>query len=117
EATYESEVHRWNAVPNKVAPFAQKEIPEIEKTGRIFLHNFSGQAFVSTDEIKSMEERFTWADQNMLDILTFTFVQGTSETALSEPNTVIISEAAAKKYFGDATNVIGEVLEIDNRED
>ncbi len=114
EASDANEVHRWSAVPNSVAPYAQKEIPEIEKSGRIFFHNFSGQAFVSTDKIKSMEEQFTWADQEILDILAFTFTQGVKETALAEPNTVIISESAAKKYFGDATNVIGEVLEIDN---
>ncbi len=114
EAPDANEVFRWNTVPNSVAPYAQKEIPEIEKAGRIFTHNFSGQAFVSTDKIKSMEERFTWADQEILDILTFTFVQGSKEKALSEPNTVIISEAAARKYFGDKQNVLGEVLVIDN---
>ncbi len=112
-----NEVFRWNAVPNILAPYAQKDIPEIEKAGRIFHHNFSGQAFVSTDQVKSMEEEFTWADQEILDILTFTFVQGSKETALSETNTVIISEAAAKKYFGDKPNVLGEVLVIDNESD
>ncbi len=116
EASYDAEVHRWNAVPNKVAPSAQKEIPEIEKSGRIFHHNFSGQAFVSTDKIKSMEEHFTWADAEILDILTFEFVQGSKESALSEPNSVIISETAAKKYFGDSPNVLGETLIIDNDE-
>lgn len=113
-ASFGGENFKWNSVPNSVAPYAQKEIPEIEKAGRIFYHNFNGQAFVSTDEVKSMEEQFTWADQEMLDILSYNFLQGNKENALSAPNQVILSEAAVKKYFGDMSNVLNEVLVINN---
>jgi putative ABC transport system permease protein len=39
-------------------------------------------------------------------------LSGNRNTALSEPNTVIITEVSAKKYFG-TSNVVGKLLFID----
>ena len=55
------------------------------------------------------EENFIWADSNIFKVLKFSFVEGHAATALSRPNTVVISELVSKKYFGDE-NPVGKVL-------
>lgn len=50
------------------------------------------------------------------DILDYQWVEGNPKTALREPNTVVLTQSWAKKYFGD-TNPIGQVLTLNNKTD
>ncbi len=113
EATFDGQTNRWTGVPNKVAPTAAKEIPEVEKAARLFPHDFGNIAFVSTDEIKSSEKQLAWADPEIFDILTYTFVEGDPQTALTRPSTAVVSESAAIKYFG-TTQALGKTIKVDN---
>ncbi len=111
-ADYNGQVRKWNGVPNLAAVTFPKEIPEIEKAVRILPNNFSGKAFVSSENIKSSENKLVWADSGIFDVLTIPFIRGNSSMALSRPHTVAISESAAIKYFG-SIDVIGKSLKID----
>ncbi len=112
EASWNGETHKWTGVPNKVAPTIAKEIPEVEKSVRLFSHEFGNLAFISTDDVKSSEKSFGWADPEIFEVLSYTFVKGDPATALSRPNTAVMSESAAKKYFG-STDVIGKTFTVD----
>lgn len=48
------------------------------------------------------------------DILDYTWLQGNPKTALYEPNSVVLTESWAKRYFGRA-NPVGQVLTLNNR--
>lgn len=50
------------------------------------------------------------------DILDYTWLRGSPKTALRAPNSVVLTESWAKKYFGDA-NPIGRVLTLNNKVD
>ena len=47
------------------------------------------------------EDKFLWADSTLFDVFTLPFVAGNPKTALTRPNTMVITESAAKKYFGN----------------
>ena len=111
-ANFQGQVQKWIGVPNKAAPTFAKEIPEVEKAVRILPNNFSGKAFVSSSQMKSLENRLVWADAEIFDVFTIPFIQGDPATALTRPHTVVISEAAAIKYFG-SPDVVGKSLKID----
>jgi putative ABC transport system permease protein len=113
-ASFDGQVHKWGAVPNQVAPTAAKEIPEIEKTTRLFHHNFGDIAFITTSKEKFSETQLFYADPEIFDIFTIMLLQGNSKKVLERPGTVIISESSVKKYFGNA-NPIGQMLTVDNR--
>jgi putative ABC transport system permease protein len=49
------------------------------------------------------------ADSNLFKIFTFPFVAGSPETALAEPNSLVISRSTALKYF-NREDVLGETL-------
>jgi putative ABC transport system permease protein len=113
-ASFDGQVHKWGAVPNQVAPTAAKEIPEIEKTTRLFHHNFGDIAFISTPDEKFSETQLFYADSEIFDIFSISLLQGNSKKVLDRPGTVIISESSAKKYFGN-DSPIGQVLTVDSR--
>ncbi|MBC8153898.1 MAG: ABC transporter permease, partial [Bacteroidetes bacterium] len=48
------------------------------------------------------------------DIMDYTWLRGNPKTALRAPNSVVLTESWAKRYFGDA-NPIGQVLMLNNK--
>ena len=66
----------------------------------------------STDDRKFKED-ITFAEPAFFDILDFPLVQGNENTILNEPNTAIITERIAVKYFGDE-DPMGQTIRIDN---
>ncbi len=81
-----------------MAPTFTKEIPEIEKFVRFDVYN---QRLIWYDKEKHMEDHFLFADSTIFDIFSIRFIRGDPSTALTRPNTVVITEEKAKLYFGD----------------
>ena len=53
------------------------------------------------------------ADANVFNVLTFEFIHGDAQTALSSPDTIVLTRSMAEKYF-KTTNVIGKTLTLGN---
>lgn len=62
---------------------------------------------------KSFREGVQIGDSTMLSMFGFRLAQGDARTALNEPYAVVITKAAATKYFGKQ-DAIGQTLTIDN---
>lgn len=56
-------------------------------------------------------EKLAFVDSNFFRVFTMPFIQGSPQKALLEPNTVVISEATAIKYFGN-TNALGKIITL-----
>ncbi|KPL12656.1 MAG: hypothetical protein AMS26_16745 [Bacteroides sp. SM23_62] len=58
------------------------------------------------------ENRFYFVDSSIFEVFTIPFVRGNPGTALNRPNTVVITESIASKYFGKddplGKRIIGE---------
>jgi len=95
-----------------MAPLAQtlkNDFPDVENTVR--LKNIGGMHVTKGTE-SILEYNALFADPSVFDVFTLPVVYGDKKTALTEPNTVVITEDMAKKYFG-RLNVVGENLIID----
>ncbi len=57
------------------------------------------------------EEHVVFADSNVFEIFSIPLLKGSSKTVLTEPNTVVITETIARKYFGEQ-DPIGQTLTI-----
>lgn len=91
--------------PAPLAEYLKNEYPEI--VNAIRLHRASR---VLTYEQKMFRERNIIAtDPAILEMFTFPLLKGNPETALSEPQSIILTEAMAKKYFGSA-DPMGKIL-------
>jgi putative ABC transport system permease protein len=58
------------------------------------------------------ETRYMHVDPDFFEMLTFPFVKGDPRTALSEPNSIVLTESAAAKYFGTG-DPMGRTLTVD----
>ncbi len=70
----------------------------------------------STDVLQFNEEWFYLADSNVFEVFTFPLKEGDPKTVLDRPNTVVLSESTAKKYFGDEP-AIGKILRMEEGAD
>lgn len=93
-----------------MAPAFAPDFPEIENFVR-FRHFPS---LVQQGDLQFYEDQFFYTDSTLFEVFDFELVNGQAATVLAEPYSVILTEAAAKKYFG-AENPIGQNLEIDNQ--
>lgn len=98
------------------APFSEAlitEFPEVEASTR--LRRFGFPVIRYRDKVFS-EERWYWADGTFFNVFTVPFLQGDPKTALTKPNSVVITESMAGKYFG-VENPLGKSLSADNHRD
>ncbi len=109
----EQEIHG----PISPAPMAQalvNDFPEVVQATRLF--TFRDKTLVRYEDNRFVEERFFFGDSTFFEVFTFPFLQGDPETALVEPNTVVLTESTARKYFGQQ-NPIGQTLRVNERTD
>lgn len=94
-------------------PMAQAliaDIPEVEAATR--LRVLYGMGIKNEDKVFT-EENVLYADSNFFQFFSFKLLMGDAQTALLEPNSVVITEDMAKKYFG-TENPVGKMLLIGN---
>jgi len=96
--------------PAPMASTLIKDYPAIEKVVRI---KGGGGALVKKGDQTFMEQHAFFADSNLFDVFTLALLNGNPKTALSRPNTMVISASMAKKYF-NSLDVVGRTLKIDN---
>ncbi len=80
-----------------IGPAMRDEFPEVVNSGRFI--NF-GRHTVQNGDIKFYEE-YLIGEQSLFEIFDFKFKYGDRWHALDEPNSVILSEETARKYFGE----------------
>lgn len=102
------------ASPAAVAPAMIKNIPEVKSAARVLKHSFGATAFLNVNEKNFVEQKFYWCDQELFTIFNIPFIEGNSTTALTRPNTVVISKKIAEKYFTKSALAIGKRIIVDN---
>jgi putative ABC transport system permease protein len=108
-----------NKAANTSAPLGslmKQEFAEIEQTTRLMrLWRDDKTLFQYKDEsgnVKSFYENQGYlADSTFFQVLTYNFIEGNVTTALNEPNSVVLSEEIAKKFFG-SQSAVGKVVRI-----
>ena len=58
------------------------------------------------------EDRVYVADETFFHIFSFNFISGDQETALKEPNSIVLNKTTAEKYFG-STEAVGKMVQVD----
>jgi putative ABC transport system permease protein len=94
--------------PPPLAGTLVRNIPDVVAATRIF--RVSRQVVRSGDRFFS-EPDILAADSNFFALFDFPLTLGTADRALAEPNSVVLTEATAHKYFGDEPP-LGRLLTI-----
>jgi putative ABC transport system permease protein len=90
-----------------LGPALKDEYPVIEESVRTF--SSDGLYFIEPKGEIIREDGICYADPGIFKVFDYKFIYGTPEGALDAPNTIVLSDSFAKKYFG-AENPIGKTL-------
>jgi len=96
--------------PVLLADLLTKEFHEVERVVRL---EAAPKAVKSGNEIFH-EPNFYKTEQSLFDVFTLKFIEGSPERALTKPQSIVITESIAEKYFG-STPAVGKVLHCDNQ--
>lgn len=112
---YSGGTDQWAVVGYDLGPSLQESVPEVKQfVRRCPLY---GGATVSYFPLNDNPVRFTEANLQFVDgaffsLFDFTAMYGNLDGALSEPYTMVLTQAIAEKYFGKDVNPIGRTLHI-----
>ncbi len=100
----------WETTPLLLADVIKKEVPEIEKTTRLYTNNFpvfnvKGSLFYGKD--------CAYVDNDWFSIFHYDFKEGNASSFNGNPFSVILTSSEAKKYFG-SRNAVGQTIRIDS---
>jgi len=99
--------------PNPMPRSLLSRYPEVRSAARIR----RGETIpVKYADKEFIESGIAYADPGLFQVFTFPLVRGDVQTALEKPYTVVLTERAAKKYFG-TEDPLGKLLNFDNRTD
>ncbi|HEX5170082.1 MAG TPA: ABC transporter permease [Cyclobacteriaceae bacterium] len=87
----------------------KEELPEIEAAARV-IGSFSSENLIQYEDNKFYESDAYTADSTLFNVLTYEFKEGNPEKALTDANTVVISERLANKLFGDESALNKSIL-------
>ena len=113
EISSEGNTRKFSNVAGTVAPTLEKDFPAVEKTLRLWERS-TRLVKTSTDQ-NFYEDHVYNAEATFFDFFTVDMIEGDPATALANPNTVVLSESTAKKYFGDVPSA-GQILTINDFE-
>lgn len=114
----QGEEKRTAGTPAPLGPNLVLEFPEIQKMTRLFISFNEDKSIVQLLKDSIINESFYETngyavDSTFFDIFNHDFLEGNPKTALTEPNTVVLTEPMAKKLFGNQ-NAINQMVRISN---
>lgn len=112
-----SDKGKWTAHQPMVGPLMKEQFPEVENSARLI--PYTGWFFAGDNQVRRTEKKqnkyedgFAYADPELLEVLEVDMVLGSRSSALSKPNSIVISERKAELYF-PGENPIGKTLILD----
>lgn len=107
-----------SGVPFPVGPALRIDFPQLKKVARI-LGGGNDQITIEQEgkePKKFLEERsIFFAEPEIFEIFNFPLLAGDVKTALSAPNTALLTQATAERYFGDWKSAIGKTIKFENK--
>ena len=98
--------------PPMVAELLATELPAVKASTRIN----PGGGLIRVGEDVFEQQSVFFADASVFEVLTHPFRIGDAATALDRPDTIVLTETTAKRYFGDA-NPIGQTITYRDRDE
>jgi ABC-type antimicrobial peptide transport system permease subunit len=97
-------------VPPAFVTGMKSEVPIVKNTTRCI----PLQKIITVGTRKFDEKHMYYADSNFLRIFNYPLSRGNKATVLQVPNSVVLTEATAIKYFGSVDQAMGKSIYIDN---
>ncbi len=103
---------KWAVTNGHLATIIEDNVPEVEVATK-FQTIQTSQVFKIGDQkfdIPKLEGFYT--DPDFFEVLDYSLLYGNQATALTEPNSIVLSRTYAERFFNTA-DVVGETLEVE----
>jgi ABC-type antimicrobial peptide transport system permease subunit len=94
------------------------EFPQLKNVASIFA-GFGSQVTTidpaESENKKFLEDGLFFAEPQFFSVFNFPWISGEAGTALSEPNTVALTESTAQKYFGNWKEALGKNIKVGSK--
>lgn len=94
-----------------IGPAMMENFPEVEE----FARAYKVKGVISFEDFFFKEENMLWVENAFLDLLSYELIRKENNQPLKEPNSAVISEDIARKYFGNQ-NPLGKSFKLDGKE-
>ncbi len=108
------EVSNLPVVSAPMASAMMENFPQVELATRF--RNIGSVLLKKSDDPNNIKEpRATYAETSMFSMLGLKLLYGDANTALDQPNTMVLSKSTAEKFF-PSNNAIGQTMLLENDE-
>lgn len=101
----------YESTPAPMAPAIQSMYPEIKEVARVFMDDM----IIQSNPGNAIKEEIAYADASVFKIFTWPLLRGNAAHLFDAPFDVVLSETAAKKYFGK-TDPMGQILLLNGKD-
>lgn len=108
---YPSRTTSYAIIPQSYAAAVKKDFPEVKQSVRVFDFLGGGNLLIRIGERRFEEKNYLLADSNFFAVFSAVFLAGDPLQPLEKPNSVVLNETTARKYFGDPAKAVGQMLE------
>ncbi|AXY75973.1 ABC transporter permease [Paraflavitalea soli] len=92
--------------PYPLADALKRDFPEIAASVRLD----PNPSVISHNNELFSESDFYLTDQSIFSIFSYSFIEGDPAHALQQPNSLVLTEPLAQKYFGDPAAALGKTM-------
>lgn len=117
ERTVNSDTEIKNRIPYSFVGIVPRDYPEVENATAIagpFSFPTISTLAEGGDKRSFLESNVLLADSNFFSVFSFKLLSGDRKDVLKRPNSVVLSESIAKKYFGQ-TEALGKTIMVGRR--
>jgi len=101
--------------PYPTAKALKADYPEVENATTI---DFAQSGIIRVGDDIYRENGLAYVEPSFFALFDYPWVAGNPEKALGQPNSVVLAETMARKYFGSADgSVLGKTIRLDNQTD
>lgn len=99
------------SVSMAVVPALRHDFPELEEVSQVW---YRGSGLITVGKTKYDEKGLMFADRYFPSVFDYNWLEGNYKSALAEPNSVVLTESLAHKYFG-TKDAMGQLITLENQ--
>ena len=93
-----------------IIPAMRNDFPELEQSTQVY---FERDGMVQIGQRRLKEINYAFADEQFPKTFDLHWISGNPQTALSDPNSAVLTETTAQKYFGNQ-DAMGQIFRLNN---
>ena len=115
ETTEAYNFEKWAELPNAVGPAMKQDIAQVKSFTRLIKDDFGAPASLKVGDKNFIEKNLYLADSTVFQMFDFDFTEGNAHTVFSQPKSIVISQSAKERLYGD-NPAFGKIIYVNSRD-